>query len=164
MDSEERGVSLTSAQVRAVSATLRVVEEAVDGIERLLAAPRSGLTVRRHDDLDPAEREAIGRACGRIRPALAKGTRCLGVECWDRSLRAEIRGECAVVWAAVQDTRSRALRGYGPLSSEAAEVLDSLFGEISDSLADILRQLASAHPRGTAPGLPSSAGVHVDQP
>ena len=150
MDSDQRSVTLTSAQVRGVSATLRVVEEAVERIERLLAGPASGLTFRLHDDLDAEERQAIGRACSRIRAALVTVSRSLGAECSEHSLRAEIRGECAVVWAAVQETGGQALRGYGPLSSEAGVVVEAALEEIAGPLVDILRRLSGPRSREKA--------------
>ena len=159
MDSNQRSVMLTSAQVRAVSATLRIVEEAVEGIERLLAGPASGFTTWLHDDLDPDERETVENACRRVRAALPTVSRCLGAERSERSLRAKIRGECAVVWAAVQDTRSPGLQGYGPLSSEAAVLVEAALGELEAPLVDILHRLATpfreeAVPSAPWPGLP----------
>jgi hypothetical protein len=65
MDSETTAAALNSSHIRAVSATLRLVEEAVDRIERLLIDPVTRITFRLADDLDAEERRTIHAACER---------------------------------------------------------------------------------------------------
>ena len=142
MGSETKPVMLNTSQVRAVGAMLRLLEEAVDQVERLLIEPVTGITFRLTDDLSAEERCAIHAACGRVRKALVDTCRRLGVEVTERSRRREIRAGVAMLWAALEDTKSPALRGYGPLSPDAGRVVDEVLDNIAVDLIGILRLFA----------------------
>jgi hypothetical protein len=142
MGSETTLAALNSSQVRAVGATLGVAEEAVERIERLLIEPAAGITFRLADDLGTEERRAIHAACERVRAALAEARRRLKIGVVDRSRRREICGEVSTLWAMLEDTKSPALRGYGPLSSDGGRVVDEVLDEISTTLIGILRLVA----------------------
>lgn len=146
MGSETTPAALNSSQVRAVGATLRLVEEAVGRIERLLIEPVAGITFRLADDLDPDNRRAIQAACERARAVLIEACRRLEMGVVERSRRAEIRGEASVLWAFLEDTKSAALRGYGSLSPEAGAVVDDRLDAISAELIGILRLVAGPRP------------------
>jgi len=156
MDSEGRPGLLNDSQRRAVSASLYVVERTVEQIERLLTSPAVGLTSRLADDLSADECHAIQTACGRVRTALSVACRRLNSETAARSRRAEIRGEVATLWAMLEDTKSPALRGYGPLTREASAVVDEVLEEISKELQGILRVVADPNPVRSGAGHPSS--------
>ena len=139
MGFESKPVALNTSQSRAVGAMLRLVEEAVDEIERLLVAPVTGITFCLTDDLSAEERRTIHAACERVRAALVKACQRLGVEVAERSRRREIRGEVSTLWAMLEDTKSPALRGYGPLSPDAGRVVDEVLDNIAVDLVGILR-------------------------
>ena len=142
MGSETKPVMLNTSQVRAVGAMLRLLEEAVGQIERLLIEPGTGITFHLTDDLSAQERCAIHAACGRVREALADTCRRLEVEVTERSRRREIRAGVATLWAMLEDTKSPALRGYGPLSPDAGRVVDEVLDNIAVDLIGILRLFA----------------------
>jgi len=148
MSSKTKPVALNASQLRVVGAMLRLVEKAVDQIERLLIAPVIGITSRLADDLDSEERRAIHAACERARAALIQACNRLEVEVAHRSRRGAIRGEVSTLWAMLEDTKSPALRGYGPLSPDAGRVVDGVLDEISGALIGILRLVAE--PSATA--------------
>jgi hypothetical protein len=139
MGSETTPAALNSSQLRAVGATLRLVEQAMDEVERLLAEPVTGITFQLVDDLDVKERRAIQAACERVRRILVKACHRLGVEAVERSRRRQIRGKVSALWAMVQDTKSPALGGYGPLSPDVGREVDEVLGELSGVLMGILR-------------------------
>ena len=155
MDSEGRQTFLNESQRRAVWASLYLMERAVQGIERLLTSPAVGLTSRLADDLSADECHVIQTACGRVRTALSVACRRLNSETAARSRRAEIRGEVATLWAMLEDTKSPALRGYGPLTREASAVVDEVLEEISKELQGILRVVADPSPKRSGAGHPS---------
>lgn len=142
MGSEARLAALNGSQLLAVAAALRVAERAVDDIARALSAPASGITFRFADDVKADERRAIEAACGRLRVALAKACRRLGIEAVERSRRGMVRGEISTVWAMLEDSKSRALRGYGPLSGDAAAAVDAEPDQITQELVGILGLVA----------------------
>jgi len=148
MGSKTKPVALNSSHIRAVSVTLRLVEEAVDRIERLLIDPVTRITFRLADDLDAEERRAIHAACERARAALIQACDRLEAEVAHRSRRGAIRGEVSTLWAMLEDTKSPALRGYGPLSPDAGRRVDGVLDEISGALIGILRLVAE--PSATA--------------
>jgi len=142
MGSETKPVALNTSQLRAVGAMLRLMERAVDQIERLLIEPVAGVTFRLTDDLDSEERRTIHAACDRLRAALVEACGRLEIEVADRSRRGVIRGEVSTLWAVVEDTKSSGLRGYGPLSLDAGRVVDEVLDAISTTLIEILRLVA----------------------
>ena len=73
----------------------------------------------------------------------------------ERSFQAEIRGEAATVWVTLQDTKSRSLRGYGPLLPETGAVVDDLLEAISRHVTAIFRLVET--PRGDGTRNPSAA-------
>ncbi len=154
MDSEANPVALNPAQVRAAGAALRLVEQAVDEIERLLAGPVTGRTFVLVRDLGAEDRRAIQKRCDRVRVALIEACRRLGVGVVERSQRREIRGEVATLWAMLEDSKSPGLRGYGSLSLEVGAVVDEVLDEISEDVIDILRLVAESRP--APPTLPLS--------
>ena len=143
MGSEAELAVLNSSQIRAVGATLRLVEETVGRIERLLVEPLAGITFRLDDDLDVGERRAIYAECEQAREAVFGASRRLGTGIVARSRRAEIRGELSVLWALLQDTKSPALRGYGSLSPGAGRVVDEMLEEISRVVVRVLGLVAA---------------------
>ena len=156
MDSEGGKTFLNDSQRRAVSASLYVMERAVQEIEGLLTSPATSLTSRLTEDLSPDECRAIQTGCVRLRTALGVACRRLNAETAARSRRAAIRGEVATLWAMLEDTKSPALRGYGPLSREAGAVVDEALEEISKELQRILRVVAEPNPEQSGAGHPSS--------
>ena len=142
MGSETKPVALNTSQLRAVGAMLRLMERAVDQIERLLIEPVAGVTFRLTDDLDSEERRTIHAACDRLRAALVDACGRLEIEVADRSRRGVIRGEVSTLWAVVEDTKSSGLRGYGPLSPDTGRVVDEVLDAISTTLIEILRLVA----------------------
>jgi hypothetical protein len=140
---------LNPSQVRAVSVTLQLTEEAIEAIERLLSAHSTGATHRPIDDLIPEEREQIRTRCGQAREALGTAAARVGAEIAGHPLRREIRAQAAATWVTLQDTKSDALRGYGPLSSEDAVAVDDLLEAISRHVTAIFRLVETARGEGT---------------
>jgi len=138
MHSSGGEITLNEAQLRAIGVTLTLVEQAVAHTERILDEPEAGITFRFGDTVAPEECQAIGAVCVRLRATVAEARACLGVEVADRSRRRELRGTLAVLWAMLEDTKSHALRGYGPLSPESGAVVDSLLGAIISGVKEIL--------------------------
>ncbi len=146
MGSEITPAGLNPSQIRVVSSTLRLVEQAVDQIERLLIEPVTRITFCLADDLDAEERSAIHAACDRLRATLGETCRRLGVEVVERSRRRKIRAEVSTVWAMLEDTKSPALRGYGAVSPDAGKIVDELLEEIAVDIIGILRLVARTRP------------------
>lgn len=134
-------VELNEAQKRALSVVLHFAEEAIERMEVSLNHTSPRLTSSRKNDLTAKEREAMRVLCGRLRAAVGCAHTALGAEVAESSLRAEIRGEASVLWATLEDTKSPGLRGYGSLSSEAANAVDSHLDDISNLMLAVLRML-----------------------
>ena len=77
-------------------------------------------------DLDETDGQGLARACDRMCGALTAAQRKLGVEVLTHSARREICGAASVAWAAVEDTRSDALKGYGPLPPKVGAAVDRI--------------------------------------
>lgn len=135
---------MNSSQMRAVGATLRLVEQTADEVERILGRSTTGVTFQLAEDLDAEERRAVAMACDRLRAAMIEAARRLGLDPATRSLRREIRGKVSILWATLEDTKSTALRGYGSLPPEAGEVVDGLLAEINRGAIEILRAVSGA--------------------
>jgi len=146
MSSEVTPDGLNSSHIRAIGCMLRLVEQTVDHIERLLTEPVARITTSLTDDLDAEERRAIHAACARLRATLIEACRRLGIEVAERSRRRRIRGEISTLWAMLEDTKSPSLRGYGPISPGAGAIVDELLEEINVNLNRILRVVAESRP------------------
>lgn len=142
MASDAKAALLNPSQLLAVTAALRVAEETIGGVERLLTEERQGITIRLTRDLTPEEQRALATACGRIRASLVEACQRLRVEPAERSRRGAIRGEVSTLWAMVEDTKSGSLRGYGPLATDAAAAVDEVLDRISQELVGMLRVVA----------------------
>ena len=147
-------VDLNEAQRRALGAVLRLAEETTERIEGSLGRSKWRFTIRLHDDLTPKERDAMRVLCGRLREAIGRAHTALGTEFAERSLRSAIRGEASVLWAAIEDTKSPGLRGYGPLSSEAANAVDGHLGDLSHLVLAVVRTLGGVTGELTAKAQP----------
>lgn len=151
MTSEGERATLNVSQARAVGAALRLVERTLDEIEPMLAGPTTGVTFRpaKDEPLDAEERRAILLACRRLRAALIEAVSRLSIDPAERSPRREVRGKLSILWAVLEDTKSRALQGYGTLAPEAGAIVDEVLGEISTGVLGILRLVAGARAEAT---------------
>jgi hypothetical protein len=145
MISEAIPAALNPWQMRAVSVTLRLVEDAMMEIERLLATVPDGITFRLVDDVTVNERRQIMVLCCEVRAAVATVHGRLRAGVFEHSLRGKIRGQVGTLWATLQDTKSRALRGYGPLAEQDGAVVDELLEDILRPLTSIFRLVAEPY-------------------
>ena len=148
---------VNASQLLAISVTLRMIEEAVEEIERLLPGVSVGTTYRLVDDLTPTERETIRTCCGRAREALGIAAARMRTESAERSLRQEIRGQATTAWVTLQETKSKALRGYGPLSREDGAIVDDLLDAVSRPVVCLFRLVEGPLQQGSAGTSPVAA-------
>jgi hypothetical protein len=152
---------VNASQVLAVGVTLRLIEEAAEEIERLLSAASAGTTYRLVDDLTPAERETIRTCCGQAREALGRAAARMRTEIAERSLRQEIRERVTTAWVTLEETTSKALRGYGPLSREDGVIVDDLLDAVSRPVECLFRLVEGPLQQGVA-GTPSVAATRPE--
>lgn len=145
-------LEVNEAQRRALSVLLGLIEEGADRMEDGLGDSGRRLSRRMRNDLTAQEREALRVLCGRLRSAVGRVHMTLQPDIVEQSLRAAIRGEAAILWAAVEDSKSPRLAGYGPLSAQAATTVDGILADLSTLLLSVVRLLAGSRDGPAATG------------
>jgi hypothetical protein len=138
---------LTEPQRRHVAVFLQQVEEALDEVESVAAHPP--MTTRKLfrpdvDDLPPRFDAQIKPATVRIRAKLKCLVEALGLESNPKSRSRHLQALILTTMVQVEDTGSRGLRGYGPLSAVVFELIDPALADIHQELERIAAYLRPA--------------------
>lgn len=139
---------LTEPQRRHVAVFLQQVEEALDEVESVAAHPPSAtkkLFRLDVDDLPPGFHTQIGAAAMRIRARLKCLVEALGLESNPKSRARHLQALILTTMVQVEDTGSRGLRGYGPLSAVVFELIDPALADIHRELERIAAYLSPAN-------------------
>jgi len=111
---------------RAVSVLLRGLERMCDEIESALVET-PGVLRRVKDDLSAAQGMALRKMSGRVRGEIRRLNSEIELDPAVRSRQRTIRAILSVNIINLEESGSERLRGYGPMSKEAAEQLDGEF-------------------------------------
>jgi len=144
IEGDAPNVSLTESQRRHFEVVLAKLEGTLDEVDRLArpGAPtqRSSLTLL-VDDVPPDFGPRIAAVSNTLRGRIAALAAQLGLApqpaSRSRTVRALLIGETV----RLQDSVSRALKGYGALDPRAPAVIDPAIGELIALLGTILRAL-----------------------
>ncbi len=123
---------------RSLSVTARIVDDAVDEIEKTLT--KSGKTRSSHqvtDSLDEATRRKILATITRLRETNDAMFRTLHLEPNVFSETQIVRSRIVHLWAVLRDSRSKGLKRFGELPAETAAEIDRNI----DTLLAILKEL-----------------------
>ena len=138
---------LTEPQRRHLTVFLQQVEETLDEIEELAAAPTSDTKLFRLDvnDLPDGFPAALKPEALSVRAQLKSLMEELDLESNPRSRVRHVQALLLTTMVQVEDSGSRGLRGYGPLDPVVFSVIDPALAQIHQSLERIAARLAGTH-------------------
>lgn len=133
-------MSLNWSQRNALAASLELLEQSLDKIERLLNSPPAGLTYSVEVDFGPVTAQHIRERCRDIRSKIAEIVPAfeLPKHRWDG--RQMIDAEMSAAWCNLEDTRLPELRRYGTVDPALAGTLAPRLERLINLVLD-LRQL-----------------------
>ena len=131
-------MNLPSSHRRSLSVTARVVEEAIDEVEKiLLKTDREKMTHHIEDSYDREEKKEILDVVSRLRKANEDMFRSLGLEPRVTQQSQVVKARTTHLWTVLRDSKSRSMKRYGILPPETATEVDRHI----DNLLGILKQL-----------------------
>ncbi len=99
---------------RRLEATVRLVEDAMDRMERLLAeGGREGIVRAVEDSFSAEERREFGEEVRRLREALADLARRFSLERHPMEIRQVLNAELSSAWVMLENCRPKRMKGYG---------------------------------------------------
>ena len=141
-------MSLTEAQKRHLSATLRTVESWLADADEIIHRPYQGIALRIAPELDAEQRTAFLAEIEAVRSRIAHVATTFGVPCTEQSEVQALRALLSTIWQALEESRPVRMRGYGRIDDTIAPVLEA---EISALIAEVERLRSILGPRGSSP-------------
>lgn len=124
-------IELSQLHRRVLAVRLRAVEEAIFSIRQALEGERvSGILIERVDPVPESSRAALEEIASELEARLKQLADELQLEPHQHSLRRDLVGRLNACWETLEDTRPRAMSGYGQMSPEAAAYLDPKISEL----------------------------------
>jgi hypothetical protein len=123
---------LTDPQERAVSSTLRRLEELLSLMEYFLAGDQPGILLTIRATFDTHEQEGLRSLMSEARRTIRAVAETFALPHQERSARRVLDGHLVQMWSSLEDTRPKRLGGYGPMDPTAAASLDPLIGRLID--------------------------------
>lgn len=144
IEGDAPGVRLNQSQRRHFEVVLAKLEGTLDEVDRLAQpvaqSQRPSLTSLA-DDLPPDFGPRIAAVSNTVRGRIADLAAQLGLDPQPASRSRTVRALLVGETVRLQDSVSRALKGYGALDPRAPEVIDPALGELIALLGTILRAL-----------------------
>ncbi len=137
-------IPLTPGQASALRASLYLLEQDLEEMERLLLQPeRKGLLYTRHNDLSDSLRKELLGQVAHMKQQISSLVNTLGLQPEDQSCRRHLLSILSVRWSDLEDTRPHRLRGYGALSPELSDLLEEKITGLIQILCRMMGQLNS---------------------
>lgn len=141
-------ISLTPGQASALRASLYLLEQDLEEVERLLLQPeRKGLLYTRYSDLPDSLREGLLGQVAHMKQQIFSLINILGLQPEVQSCRRHLLSILSVRWSDLEDTRPHRLRSYGALSPELSDFLEERITSLIQILRQMMGQLNSAPSR-----------------
>ena len=135
---------LNEAQERSLTITLRLLERTLADQERLLVDPSPPLVLtNRVRDVDEAAAARLFSLSADAQREIHEIMAAYGLRPARESTRRILATALSVVWADLEDTRPKKLRGYGEVSPELIESLGPRIGQLIE-LVQAMQQLLDA--------------------
>lgn len=129
---------LPSSHRRSLSVTARIVEDSLDEIEKVLTKKdRAKSSHRVTESFDEPARQKILLAVARLRETNDEMFRALHLEPNVFSETQIVRARIVHLWAVLRDSKSKGLKRFGDLPTDAAAEIDRNV----DSLLGILKEV-----------------------
>lgn len=146
---------LNESQARAVAITLRILEERLAMIDRILTSEDVGVLYRRpRPNFSAEQRERIDALIGTMRAEIASLAMGYGLAAEEQEPLRMIGGTLAITWQSLGEIQGRRLRAYGHLDPDVHATLDPaverlmrLVHELEDAASSRTTAVADSGPR-----------------
>lgn len=123
-------MGLNPNQKRAVTVTLRLLEERLADIERVIAADERGILYERVASFTPAQRARMDELIGALREQIRRVAEEFHLPRESYSAARYVVGTVSLLWESVEEIRARKLKSYGEVDPSLKQTLDPLLHRI----------------------------------
>ncbi len=138
-------MGLNENQERAVRVTLRMLEERLARIERVVRQDEEGILYRRVGDFSPEQRQEIQALIAAMREQIRRAAEQFGFEKEEQSASKEIAGTLSLAWESLEETRPRKLGAYGPVDPALSVTLEPIVQELIRLLFKVVDAARDGH-------------------
>lgn len=130
-------MGLNPNQKRAVTVTLRLLEERLADIERVIATDERGILYERVASFTPAQRAQMNELLGALRAHIRHVAKVFHLPRETQSATRYIVGTVSLLWESVEEIHSRKLKSYGDVDPQLQQTLDPMLQRIIRVLFDL---------------------------
>ncbi len=117
-------MSLNRDQARVVAVTLRMLEERLTEIERLMTGTEDGILYSRRAHLGRSQQERMRALIGGMRAEIRSLAETFHLRSEEQDAARKIVGLLSVTWESLEELHSRRLKSYGEVDPQLKETLD----------------------------------------
>ncbi len=123
-------MGLNENQTRAVAVTLRLLEERLSDIERVIVEDEEGVLYRRTARFSPEQREKMDKLIRAMRGQIRRAAVRFHLPQEEQDAARAIVGKLMLSWESLEDSRPRKLGAYGTVDPALKETLDPILQEL----------------------------------
>lgn len=127
-------MGLNENQRRAISVTLRLLEERLVDIEQVMNGNAQGILYRRTARFTSQQRKEMRKLIAAMREEIRRAATQFHLAVEEQSAERYISGKLSMSWESLEDTRSRKLKAYGEVDPALKETLDPILQRLIDLL------------------------------
>jgi hypothetical protein len=131
-------MALNPNQVRAVTVTLRLLEERLADVERVIAADERGILYERVASFTPAQRAQMNESIRALREQIRRAAEEFHLPRETQSAARYVVGTVSLLWESVEEIRARKLKSYGEVDPQLKQTLDPILQRIVRLLFDLM--------------------------
>jgi len=135
-------MSLNPNQFRSVTITLRLLEERLADIERVIAQDEQGILYQRVAQFTPQQRAQMNEIIRAMREQIRRAAEEFQLPGEEQNAARYIVGTLSLSWESLEEIRSRKLKGYGAVDPALRDTLDPILKQLIRllfSLPDVAR-------------------------
>ena len=135
-------MSLNPNQFRSVTITLRLLEERLADIERVIAQDEQGILYQRVAQFTPQQRAQMNEIIRAMREQIRRAAEEFQLPGEEQNAARYIVGTLSLSWESLEEIRSRKLKSYGEVDPELRDTLDPILNQLIRllfSLTDVAR-------------------------
>jgi hypothetical protein len=130
-------MGLNENQRRTVTTTLRLLEERLGEIERVIQSDEVGILYRRRAHFTPTQVKQMRDLIAAMRAEIQRAATQFHLPSEEINPVRFIIGTLSLSWESLEDSRSRKLGAYGEVDPELNDTLDPILQHLIDLLFDL---------------------------
>ena len=123
-------MSMNPNQVRTVTVTLRLLEERLADIERIISEDEQGILYRRVARFTPQQRTRMNEIIRSMREQIGRAAEEFKLTREEQNAVGHILGALDMSWESLEDIYSRKLKSYGEVDPELQQTLDPILQKL----------------------------------